>query len=81
VPVRLHLESLDDEPEDREFPDLSSATDYAVRWFLDGYENDTIDDHGREMAREYAKRLADDLTNGREFTCNLFYERVSVANT
>lgn len=75
---RLRTESYDDEPHERDFETAPEAIDYAVRWFLEGYANDSIDNDGRARARADVPRLRATLEAGQEFTCDKFNERISV---
>ena len=77
MPYRLRLESLDDEPAERDFESASEAIDYAQHWFLEGYANDTIDDAGRAAAQAYVPTLRAALQAGHEFACGMFHERIS----
>jgi hypothetical protein len=74
---RLRLESLDNDPEERDFESAIDAIDYAQHWFLEGYANDTIDDSGRSAARAHVPKLRAALHAGHEFACSMFYERIS----
>lgn len=73
---RLRLSGLDEDDEERLFESEAEAIEYARKWFLDGYDNDTINDDGRESAKKYAAQIEPDLRSGREFYCPMFYEKI-----
>lgn len=77
MPYRLKLESLDDDPEERDFETVPEAIAYAEDWFLKGYANDTISESAREDARAHIPTLRAALLACHEFRCSMFYERIS----
>lgn len=78
MPYILTMNSLDDEEETISFDTLDAAVAHAVEWFVDGYNNDTIDRDTRIAVAVDAVELARDLREGREFHCGRFHETVSV---
>ena len=74
----LTLESLDDERQELPFDTVDDAVKHAVEWFVEGYNNETIDAATRIKVAEDAVELAHDLREGREFYCSRFYEKAQL---
>ena len=76
---KLTTVSLDDPEEERVFPSQDDAIDYAVVWFVSGYnpEDGGVEGVPAGLA-SYTMLLIQDLAEGREFVCSLFCERVTL---
>lgn len=72
----VFVSGLDEEDEKRGFDTETEAIAWAKSWFIEGYNNDTIDDETRAAVKEDAEKLEQDLLAGREFYCSRFYECV-----
>lgn len=76
--IKLRVESLDDEPEEREFASAGEAIEWAATWFSEGYIDLYDSDPGlRKQVAADVVQLREDLAAGREFTCGKFHEKVS----
>lgn len=68
-------------PEELVFDDQDTAIEHAAQWFRDGYSRLILnDEYLCEVVPSDCIRLRDDLENGREFYCNRFEERASLAS-
>ena len=63
------------ELEEKEFPSAEAAIEYAVNWFLSGYEGkeDVIED-----ARKRAESIPTYLRVEGDFVCNIFGEHITL---
>ncbi len=77
----LTTEGLDENTESHPFSTKAEAIDYAVVWFVSGYDAENNDTLRNEVPLGIASdvtRLISDLTAGREFYCSRFSEKASI---
>jgi hypothetical protein len=77
----LKTDSLDEEPQEREFDSKETAIDFAVVWFVSSYDPETNETMRGQVPSGIAEdtiQLIDDLRSGREFRCSNFYETASI---
>lgn len=81
MPCTLHLSSIDTDDEALSFANREDAIAHAAKWFVDGYNNSTIDDETRRQVASEVIKLEATLRAGHEFYGSRFHERAKIQDS